>query len=165
MTTTTPTRGFTLTRHLAAPRELVFDAWTDPDQLHWFAGAPPDANEPAVVDLRIGGAWQVRLVESEDRSYLCGGIYREIVRPERLVFTWGAVGGWPAIDPERPEDTPVVTVTFNDLGDATEMIFELELSDHLSADEVRAWFDLGIQQGWSATIDRLPIHLSSVVTS
>jgi uncharacterized protein YndB with AHSA1/START domain len=51
------------------------------------------------------------MIESEDRSYTTGGIYREILPPEKLVFTWGAADGWPLFDPARPDDGPVVTLT------------------------------------------------------
>ncbi len=160
MTATTELeRGFTIVRRLDAPRELVFEAWTDPDQLHWFAGAAPSPSRPTTVDLRVGGAWRLHLVENESRSYLCGGIYREIVRPERLVFTWGAVGGWPELDLDHLEDSPIVTVTLNDLGGTTEMVFHLGLGDHLSEDQVRASFATGMRDGWSDTLDRLPEHL------
>ena len=109
-TVTTTERGFTIVRRLAAPRELVFAAWTDPDHLlHWFANLPP--REPVTVDLRVGGAWRLDMVENPDRAYVTGGIYREIDPPESLAFSWGAVGGWPDIDPDRLDDAPLVTVT------------------------------------------------------
>jgi len=82
-------------------------------------------------------------------------IHSVIVPPERVVFTWGAVDGWPPIDPDHLEDGPVVTVTLNEIGDKTEMIFHLGLPDHLSDDRVSEWFASGIRDGWNDTIDRL----------
>ena len=48
-----------------------------------------------------------------DRStvYFTGGVYREIVPDEKLVFAWGATDGWPKLDPDRLDDSPQVTVT------------------------------------------------------
>ena len=152
-------RGFTITRRIDAPRELVFKAWTDPEHLRWFATEEPAADNPIRVDLRVGGAWRVNMIESPTKSYMTGGVYREIVPPERLVFTWGAVGGWPSIEPDAPDEAPVVTVTLNDLGDATEMVFHLGFADHLTEEKVRELIATGMHEGWNQTLDRLPTYL------
>src|ERR687897_1183102 len=153
---TTTERGFTVVRHLNAPRELVFRAWTEPEQLDkWYAGPGPSQNIPTTVDLRVGGVWRLHMVENEDRSYITGGIYREIVPPEKLVFSWGAVDGWPEIDPARPDDVPVATITLNDVGGSTEMIFHVGLADHLTEDQVQDWLATGMAEGWTHTVDRI----------
>jgi uncharacterized protein YndB with AHSA1/START domain len=157
-------REFTLTRMLDAPRELVFQAWTDPNQLQWFVNDTTTTSKPIEVDLRVGGAWRLEMVIDESTRYVTGGVYREIVPVERLVFSWGAPDGWPEIDPDRPDDGPVVTVTLNEAGDKTEMIFHLLLPDHLSQDSVREWLALGIRDGWNATIDRLVTKFAGVVS-
>jgi uncharacterized protein YndB with AHSA1/START domain len=159
MTTTTDTgaRSLTIVRRLAAPRETVsvFRAWTDPDHLHWFADAAPTEAHPTTVDLRVGGAWRLRLVENEQKSYTTGGVYREIRAPEKLVFSWGAVDGWPKLDLERLDDNPLVTVTFADLDGSTEMVLHVAFSDHLTQEQVAIWFGTGMTAGWNATLDRL----------
>jgi uncharacterized protein YndB with AHSA1/START domain len=157
----TAEREFTLMRTLDAPRALVFQAWTDPDHLaRWFFNdTQPIPHEPITVDLRVGGAWRVKMVINERLQYFTGGIYREIRPVERLVFTWGAVNGWPEFDEDHPEaDAPVATVTLREAGacgEKTEMIFHLALPKHLSAERVREWFAIGIRGGWGDTIDRL----------
>lgn len=158
---TTTRRDLTIVRRLEAPRELVFQAWTDPVHLQWFANPPHPPLEPITVDLRVGGAWRLQMIENEDKAYMTGGIYREIVPPEKLVFSWGAVGGWPEIDPNQLDDAPLVTVTLDDLGDATEMNFHVAFPDYLSDADVEAWFALGIVGGWNDTIDRLNPYLQS----
>ncbi len=162
-------RGFTLTRILDAARDLVFQAWTDPGHLQWFFNdgvtIPPD---PIVVDLRVGGAWRQKMVINERLQYFTGGIYREIVPGEKLVFTWGAVDGWPEIDHDHPEDSPVVTMTLyerGERGEKTEMIFQLALPEHLSDERVREWFATGCREGWSVTIGRLVASFASAATS
>lgn len=148
-------RSFTLTRILNAPRDLVFRAWTDPEHLGWFFGEGTPAGEPIDVDLRVGGAWRQRMVESEDRQYVTGGVYREIVPGERIVFDFGAVGGWPEIRPGHVDEVPVVTIQLNDLGERTEMLLRVDLPAALSDAQAKAWLDLGIRDGWGITIDRL----------
>ena len=163
MSETRHDRGFTIVRYLDAPRELVFQAWTDPAQLHWYAGVPPQPEHPSTVDLRVGGAWRVLLVEPEGRTYVTGGIYHEIDPPEKLVFTWGAVDGWPAIDADRPpQDGPIATVLLKDAGGKTEMTFSISFPDHVGAERIQEWFSVGFLHGWRDTIDRLAPHLSTV---
>src|SRR6266496_3605551 len=89
-TMTDSERGFTLTRMLDAPRERVFQAWTDPWHLQWFYSDLVDPREPIEVDLRVGGVWRQKMIVDENTEYFTGGIYHEIVPPERVVFTWGA---------------------------------------------------------------------------
>ena len=154
--TETTDRRLVLTRVLSAPRDVVYRAWTEPESLAWFLNpSEPVPEEPITVDLRVGGQWRLHMDVSEELKYFTGGVYREIVPGEKLVFAWGAVDGWPEIDPEHPENDILVTVTLGDLGDQTEMRFEVELPATLSADEVRGWFEMGIHDGWSMTIDRL----------
>ena len=157
-------RGFSIVRHLDAPRELVFRAWTDPAQLHWFAGVAPSAEHPSTVDLRIGGAWRVFLVEQNDeaRSYFTGGVYREIVPGERLVFSWGAVGGWPSLDLDRLDDAPLATVRLKPAGSRTEMVFNLQLPDHLTDEQMLEWTSGPVLVGWGMTIDRLVARYAAV---
>ena len=155
--TTTVERGFTLTRMLDAPRERVFEAWTDPDQLQWFFSGNEQRREPIELDLRVGGVWKLKMVESEDKEYFTGGVYREIVPFERLVFVFGAFDGWPKLDPDHLDHGPLVTVTLNEVdgGERTEMNLHMALPDHLTEDEVREWLAMGIREGWGQTIDRL----------
>jgi uncharacterized protein YndB with AHSA1/START domain len=153
--TNTLERAFTISQILDAPRALVFLAWTDPYHLgQWYYNdEQPIPSDPITVDLRVGGAWRVKVVISEQLQYFTGGIYREIVPGEKLVFTWGAVDGWPAIDENHPEaDAPVATITLNELGihgEQTEMIFHMTLPEHLSEDQVREWLATGYREGWT----------------
>jgi uncharacterized protein YndB with AHSA1/START domain len=81
-----------------------------------------------------------------------------------LCSSGGAVGGWPAIDLDRLDDGPVVTVLLNEAGGKTEMVFHLALPDTFSDERVREWFATGMRDGWGNTIDRLVAsfnHLTS----
>lgn len=156
-TVTDAARGFTIVRRYPAPRELVFRAWTDPDQLGWFAG--PGAPElPTTVDLRVGGQWRTHMRESDaadDRGYVTGGVYREIVPNARLVFAFGAVGGWPEIDLDDLDTVPQVDITFTEVDGTTEMVCHFGFADSVTAAEVARWFSLGVREGWTMTVDRL----------
>ena len=111
----TPRRDFTLTWTLDSP--CADATWTDPDHLGWFYNdEQPVPTEPIELDLRVGGVWRQHMVINESTAYFTGGVYREIVPDEKLVFAWGATGGWPELDPSRLDDSPLVTVTLSQAG-------------------------------------------------
>ena len=89
---------------------------------------------------------------------MTGGIYREIVPNRRLVFLWGASGGWP--DTDEPYG-PQVTVELTPVGEKTRMDLAFQLPDQLSDAEVKAWLDKGVQPGMAMTIDRLVDRLKA----
>ena len=143
-------RGFSLTRTIDAPRESVFAAWTEPAELDWFFSEPGADNPAAEVDLRAGGEWRQLMVIDELDSYVTGGRYKLVVPGEKLVFAWGAEGGWPELD----QSTPIITIELS--GDSpTTLEFTLRLPDHLSAEEAEEQLATGMEQGWSHTLDRL----------
>ncbi|HEY1366625.1 MAG TPA: SRPBCC domain-containing protein [Gaiellaceae bacterium] len=156
------TNEFTFNWTLDASAADVFQAWTDPDHLDWFYNdEQPRPSEPIEVDLRVGGVWRQLMVIDADTSYFTGGVYREIVPEERLVFSWGATGGWPELDPERLEDSPLVTVTLTRGDGRTEMFVHVELPESFRPDGMpEGWFD-HVQIGWRDTVDRLAAQLTA----
>lgn len=152
----TQDRSFTLTRIVAAPRHAVFTAWTDPEHLAWFYNPDmPLPTTPIEVDLRVGGTWKQQMVVNENLSYPTGGIYLEIVPDERLVFRWGAAGGWPDLDDGKELDAPVVTVQLNDLGTESELVLTVQFSASRGIQKVQDPVLDGTREGWGATIDRI----------
>lgn len=161
-----PRRDFTLTWELDAPPAEVFRAWTDPDHLHWFYNDDnPTPNEPIEVDLRVGGAWRQQMVIDESTAYVTGGVYREIVPDEKLVFSWGATGGWPELDPTHLDDSPLVTVLLSQAEGRTAMTVHVELPESLSEDQVHAWWSRGIREGWRDTVERLVARFARTPTA
>jgi uncharacterized protein YndB with AHSA1/START domain len=157
-----PKRHLTLSWTLDAPPADVFRAWTDPNHLQWFYNpAQPIPDDPIELDLRVGGVWRQRMVISEKTDYVTGGVYREIVRDEKLVFSWGATGGWPELDPERLEKSPLVTVRLTEVGGQTEMSLRVDLPEHLAPDQVEEWWSTGFRDGWRDTVDRLVSSLEA----
>lgn len=157
-TLTESRRGFTLTRIVDAAPELVYRAWTEAEHLTWFfnPGRPIPA-EPIEVDARPGGEFRIMMDEQEDRRYWAGGRYLELVPGERIVFEWGVRGGWPDLD-EIPADKRVVcTVAFAPVGDGstTEHVFTCDFPAAMTDDEIASWVEVGMREGWAATIGRL----------
>ncbi|SOD64085.1 Uncharacterized conserved protein YndB, AHSA1/START domain [Streptomyces zhaozhouensis] len=138
------TPGFTLTRVLDAPRDLVWRAWTEPDEMaRWFhPRGMTSPREHLRADLRVGGRYAYVMVSDDTGERTpTGGVYLEIAAPERLVFTWG--------HPEAAaEDSPVVTVDLEDLGDRTGMTFRLRGVPGRPGDD-------SVYDGWSSALDVL----------
>jgi uncharacterized protein YndB with AHSA1/START domain len=141
-------RELVIKRVFDAPRELVFKAWTDPEHLKQWS-APQGFTIPvAEGDLRPGGKWRSMMRKPDGTELWLGGVYREIVEPERLVFThaWDDKNG-------RPGHETVVTVTLVERDGKTEMTFRQGLFDSVESRD-------GHQGGWTECFDRLEELLS-----
>jgi uncharacterized protein YndB with AHSA1/START domain len=84
-------REFIITREYDAPRDLVFKAWTDPRHLVQWWGPKGFTNPVCEWDARPGKAIYVVMRGPNGVDYPMGGEFREVVAPEKLVFTSGAM--------------------------------------------------------------------------
>ncbi len=86
---TTPTdREIVMTRVFDAPRRLVFDAMTKPELLkRWFFGPPGWSLAVCEIDLKVGGTYRYVWRGPDGTDMGMGGVYREVVPPERIVCT------------------------------------------------------------------------------
>ena len=82
-------REIVMARVLDAPRQLVFDALTKPELVRrWLLGPPGWSMPVCEIDLRVGGKYRYVWRQDSDGTEMgMGGVYREIVVPERLVTT------------------------------------------------------------------------------
>jgi len=136
-----------MTRLLDAPRELVFRMWTEPDHMAQWWGPEGFTNPICEIDLRVGGSWLIVMQSSDGNRQTVQGVYREIVPPERIVFTNVAIGpdGSPVLD-------GVTTVTLEDLGERTRLILHTEVTAFSAEAALR--LD-GMEAGWSQSLGRL----------
>lgn len=140
-------REVVLVRVFNAPRDLVFRVWTEPAHLRrWWA---PDGfiNPVCEVDLRPGGAYRIVMRSPDGCEYPCQGVYREVVRPSRLVFTNNAIGedGSPVLE-------GLTTVLFEEAGGKTTLT--LRTRAKAVVDFARAYLS-GMEAGWSQSLDKL----------
>jgi uncharacterized protein YndB with AHSA1/START domain len=105
-----------LSHRFDAPRERVFDAWTNPEVLRrWWAAAPDWDTPEADVDLRPGGRYRLSMRNPETGDvHTVGGEYTEVSPPERLAYTW-------AWETHGDHEESHVLVEFVADGDATEV--------------------------------------------
>jgi uncharacterized protein YndB with AHSA1/START domain len=113
-------------RTFAAPREKVFAAWAQREQLEkWMcADVPSHVVIHHEQDIRTGGKWRMEVRDAAKNEIYWGqGVYREVKPPEKLVFTWCWTKGTPDGENAHPgsEETEV-TVEFFARGDSTEVV-------------------------------------------
>ena len=136
-----------------APRELVWQGWTDPEQvMRWWG--PKGFTSPACeIDLRVGGKylWCMRTPQGQD--FWNTGVYREIVLYERIVCTQSLADEKGNVVPahhygmsgDLPLET-VVTVTFEEIDGRTSLVLRQEgIGDMLE----------GAEAGWNGAFDKL----------
>jgi uncharacterized protein YndB with AHSA1/START domain len=145
-------RDVVITRLFDASPAAVFKAWTDPRQLKLWWGPHGFTNPVCEVDARVGGAWRIVMRAPDGTDYPCGGIYREIVAPERLVFTNIATDkdGQPILD-------GLTTVLFAAQGDKTKLTLQTRA---VALVGYAAAYLAGMEAGWTQSLDRLAAELA-----
>ena len=149
MAETASAQEITITRVFDAPREVVWKAWTEPEQLARWWGMAGWTNpfEKITMDVKPGGEFRVTSVSDGDGSEMTiVGVYREVVEPERLVFEEPAEDAW------HEGATSVLSLT--DLGDGrTEMVVRTTIQ---TTEDMRAVAEAGM----SKSFERLAEYLA-----
>jgi uncharacterized protein YndB with AHSA1/START domain len=134
-------------RVLPAPRPLVFKSCTEPDQLAKWWG-PRGFTAPSVeIDLRAGGSYRIAMQPPDGDLFYLAGEFREVDPPAQLAYTFR----WEDPDPDDRET--VVTLSFGDLGESTELV----LTQRAFATQARRELH---EQGWTDCLDRLEALIS-----
>lgn len=105
-----------LERLLPASPERVFDAWVNPEMLAKWWGPEGYSTPELSLNVETDGSWRTVMVAPDGEQHFVSGLYREIERPDRLVFTWG----WETANGERGHDSEV-EVTFRPAGSGTHL--------------------------------------------
>jgi uncharacterized protein YndB with AHSA1/START domain len=139
--------SLTLKRRLNAPPAKVYAAWTDPEKMiQWFGPSQVRAGSlNAELDVRVGGRYRISFDSASGEYNQAGGVYREVVPNERLVFSWA----WHS----TPERESLVTVSLKAEGGGTLLTFHQEqFFDQAARD--------GHQRGWTEIFDKLEQYLA-----
>jgi uncharacterized protein YndB with AHSA1/START domain len=149
-----------ITRIFDAPRDLVFKAWTEPERVKRWWGPKSFTTPVCKIDLRTGGVLFYCMRSPDGKDYWGRGVFKEIVKPERIVCTdtfadekgnkvsprqYGMSPDWP--------DEAIITVTFEEHGGRTS--FMLQHGPFKPGDER----DM-CHQGWSESLDKLEDYLA-----
>src|SRR5437870_13485823 len=89
MTTKTADKlSLKIKRVIKAPRDRVYQAWTDPAQLREWFGPENVRTRNLVAETWVGGKFRWDLISPEGEEVTCCGQYRELIPGRKIVFTW-----------------------------------------------------------------------------
>jgi uncharacterized protein YndB with AHSA1/START domain len=147
----TADRELTLTRVFDAPRELVFRMWSDPQHVAQWWGPAGFTNPVCEMDVRPGGKLRIVMRAPDGTDYPMTGTFREVVAPERLVFTNAAIDehGNALID-------GLTIVTFTKEGAKTKLTVQTRA---VALAPLATRMLEGMDSGWRQTLDRLEEHV------
>ena len=145
LTVASPTT-LVLRRTFDAPADRVFSAWLNPDVMREFMVPEGCKLIDLAADPRVGGSYRITF-DTPNGVMTVNGIYREIVRPQRIVCTWT----WEE-DTKAEEHETMLTLEFNDLGAKTELVLT---HANLRNEESRE----GHTGGWKSIYDNLALVL------
>lgn len=130
----------TITRTFDAPRDVVFDAFTDPEKVKKWSGCPDGATLKVAMDFRVGGECRSIVEMNGDTVLTSIATYTEIDVPRRLAYRLN----W---EPFQVPET-LITVDFTEHGTKTEVFL---MQSGLSGDDMKD----AVQEGWGSAFDKL----------
>jgi uncharacterized protein YndB with AHSA1/START domain len=148
--TTIHDRQLTITRVFYAPRSLVFKVWTQPEHFSQWLGPKDFTAIACQMNVQVGGMYRACIRSPEGNDHWMQGIYREVIEPERLVFTFA----WED-ENNRPKHETLVTVTFEEQDNKTLMTFQQAIFESTEARNSH-------NTGWSECFDRLTSYLTAL---
>ena len=145
-------REIVITRVFDAPREMVWEAWTDPTQVVQWWGPRGFTDTIHEMDVRPGGVWRHTMHGPDGTDYPNESVFIEVVKPERIVFSHG--GG-------KPGDVGVQfqsTWTFEAQGEKTKLTLRMVFASAAARDHVVKTYRA--IEGGHQTLDRLGEYLA-----
>ncbi len=145
-------RELVVTRTFDAPARIVFEAWTKPELfMRWWAPKSTGSNLLSCdMDVRVGGKYRLEFGQDASNSMAFFGKYMDVIPHSRLVWT-----------NDEGEDGAVTTVTFEEMGGKTLLIFHEHYPSKESLDEAF----VGMEGGMSEQLDQLDELLVSLGAS
>ncbi len=140
-----------ITRVLDAPRALVFKAWTDPKHMAQWWGPHGFTNPVCELDVRPGGAIRIDMRGPDGVVYPMGGVFHEIVEPERLVILFVLKGAGAQLE-------VLNTVTFAEHNGKTKLTLHTVVVKSAGPEVAGAL--AGMEEGWRQSLDKLAKYLA-----
>lgn len=142
-------RELVLTRIIDVPREKLWRCWTEPElMVQWFTPSPWKTVH-AETDVRPGGSSYIVMKGPEEQEMPNRGVYLEVVKPEKLVFTDAYTSAW------QPSGKPFFTgiLTFEDIGGGKTRYTARAL--HWTREDCEQHEKMGFHHGWGIATDQL----------
>lgn len=149
---TTADREITLSRTINAPRDLVFEAFTEVRHLSQWWGPTGFTTTTRAFEFREGGAWDFVMHAPDGTDYPNWITWREIVRPERIMLLHGD-----SADDPTPFESEL---TFTDHGNSTEVVMRtLFATAELRDQAVKEFHAI---EGGQQTLGRLAEYVATI---
>lgn len=146
-------RAIFASREFDAPRDVVWRAWTDPDEVVKWWGPEGFTTTTRAIEVRPGGVWRFVMHGPDGRDYENLITFEEVVEPERLVYRHG--GGKDELEPVNF----AVIVTFEDLGSRTRLTMTMTFP---TADQRTLVIEnYGADTGLVEHLERLRVHVEA----
>jgi uncharacterized protein YndB with AHSA1/START domain len=146
-------REIVMSRVIDAPRDLVFEAWSDPKHLPQWFGPAGFRIETREIDVRVGGVWRFDMIAPDGTRYPNRMQFRRIERPRLIEVDHGA---------DKDEDPGMfrVAVTFDVQGDGKTVLTLRQL--HPTASQREATIGFGAVEFGYQTLDKLAAHVAAM---
>lgn len=149
----TADREILTSRTLKAPRELVFEVWTNPKHVvHWW-GPTGFTNTIHEMDVKPGGVWRFMMHGPDGVDYPNKIVFKEVIKPRLLSYDHG----WDVDDLKQDSRTFEVTVTFEAKGNTTLITMKMVFKTKQVRDDVVEKY--GAIEGHKQTMDKLEAYL------
>lgn len=141
-------RELLITRLLNAPRELVWEVWTNPEHIAKWWGPNGFTNTIDKMDMKPGGEWNLVMHGPDGTDYKNESIFKEIVEPERIVYEHTTAPKF------------LTTVNFIEKGNQTEIVWHMLFETAEQFEQVVKTFKA--DEGLKQNIDKLGTYLESL---
>ena len=151
-----------ITREFAAPRQLVWDVWTQPKHIEKWFGPKGFSTRVDGLDFRVGGRSTYVMIGPDGTEYPSTGVFKEIVPIEKIVTTdeWGE--GIENVEALKNVDLPqgmISTFLFDDLGKRTKITL---ITSHPTIEDKKKHEDMGVVAGWNSSLDKMDEYLAEI---
>jgi uncharacterized protein YndB with AHSA1/START domain len=137
------TYRMSLRRKMPAPREVVYEAWIDPQGIREWMCPGDVTSAEAVLDVRVGGAYRI-VMKGKERDHVHTGVYQVVEANSKLVFTWTQEGN---------DVGTLVTVEFLEHGNDSELVLTHER--FTNTDMAKRY-----EGGWGTIAEKLAAYLT-----
>lgn len=143
-------KRMTITRGFQAPKPLVWDAFTNPDQLVKWWGPKGFTTTVTRMDVRPGGIWHYCMSSPEWGDSWGLATYSEVSPPDRIVYEDAFSNAEETVNPDLP--VSVISIDFTEVGGRTTLTIVTEYS---TEEDLRKVVEMGVVEGMSSQFERL----------
>jgi uncharacterized protein YndB with AHSA1/START domain len=159
LTTSVDGNQLTITRAFAAPKAIVFAAFTEPDQIVKWWGPKGFTTTVKQMDVQPGGIWHYRMSSPEWGDSWGLATYSDVSPPDRLVYSDAFSDAEGTVNQDLP--VSVNTVTFHEDGGRTTVTI---VTDYATEEDLKKVLEMGVVEGMSSQFDRLDELLAEGAT-